>query len=518
MKLTPSLSIAFISALATSTNVYAAQQSNQRWFEIEVILFSQLGDKSLLKEDFTTEFGEVKLNRPRDLLSPYLNPVLSSLKTLVPTCGETYPRPYLEQSAELSSPVTVSPLWYIDERELTQEEVFDFQQRDQVVVSQNNEFGFTSSTSNESYQSVESVDDLFNDTTQENFEQLNTLTDEVFVSSLTPEQQLALQEQVAQAQAAFSDIQFNYQLTLPKSVCNLSDEVINQLSAEIKDFDPDGFNVANMPSKIWRYEDKFSKQPYLLNDSSLELHDIVLQLKRSRNFRPLLHVGWRQPAISKRRSRPMRLFAGENFAYAYQQSMEQYEEQIRLNEEADALAQITADAKQNQLSGNQLIDADNETYFEDNTQVSDETALSQVTIPEPLHLVDTPNPLYTIIDQLEKGDIDQSEALASLHQTTTIDELALIKPVQPEVDWTIDGLFNVHLNHYLYITAEFDVANKTLAQHQTALLTNPDDQVKAIRFSQNRRVISKEVHYFDHPYMGMIVKIRRYKVPTKPES
>ena len=38
------------------------------------------------------------------------------------------------------------------------------------------------------------------------------------------------------------------------------------------------------------------------------------------------------------------------------------------------------------------------------------------------------------------------------------------------------------------------------------------------RFSQNRRVISKEVHYFDHPYMGMIVKIRRYKVPTREEE
>ena len=52
----------------------------------------------------------------------------------------------------------------------------------------------------------------------------------------------------------------------------------------------------------------------------------------------------------------------------------------------------------------------------------------------------------------------------------------------------------------------------TAADNNTVIA--PATQAKAIRFKQDRRVISGEVHYFDHPYMGMIVQIRPY---TKPE-
>mgnify|MGYP000673678348 FL=1 len=34
-------------------------------------------------------------------------------------------------------------------------------------------------------------------------------------------------------------------------------------------------------------------------------------------------------------------------------------------------------------------------------------------------------------------------------------------------------------------------------------------------FKQDRRVISGEIHYFDHPDIGMIVQIRRFD-PSKP--
>ena len=147
----------------------------------------------------------------------------------------------------------------------------------------------------------------------------------------------------------------------------------------------------------------------------------------------------------------------------------------------------------------------------------DELTAGQSSIETSLPIVDKAHPFSEVINTLQQGDISPQDALAELTVDDSSDPLAqLVMPVAPEVDWTIDGLFNVHLNHYLYITAEFNVANSSLAAHETALLSDPEHQIKAVKFSQNRRVISKEIHYFDHPYMGMIVQIRRYKVPTKP--
>jgi len=90
-------------------------------------------------------------------------------------------------------------------------------------------------------------------------------------------------------------------------------------------------------------------------------------------------------------------------------------------------------------------------------------------------------------------------------------------------------LFRVHLSHYLYITADFNISSLTGAELATKKLTTnnlsqaagsqSDEQPwHSIPFSQNRRVISGEVHYFDHPYMGMIVQIRRYKKPDPIEE
>ncbi|WP_024597374.1 CsiV family protein, partial [Pseudoalteromonas sp. AC163] len=73
-------------------------------------------------------------------------------------------------------------------------------------------------------------------------------------------------------------------------------------------------------------------------------------------------------------------------------------------------------------------------------------------------------------------------------------------PDQSKAEWELDGLFKIHLRHYLYITANFDISQK---------LENGD--IESARFSQFRRVISGEVHYFDHPRMGMIVQIRKFK-------
>lgn len=83
----------------------------------------------------------------------------------------------------------------------------------------------------------------------------------------------------------------------------------------------------------------------------------------------------------------------------------------------------------------------------------------------------------------------------------------LINPPEPLFDqvqaplthWELDGLFKIHLRHYLYINANFDITEK-----------QDNGELESARFSQFRRVFSEDIHYFDHPRMGMIVQIRKF--------
>ena len=67
------------------------------------------------------------------------------------------------------------------------------------------------------------------------------------------------------------------------------------------------------------------------------------------------------------------------------------------------------------------------------------------------------------------------------------------------------------------IIADFNMLNLTLAEQET-IKRRPNSQLdlQTISFKQHRQVISTETHYFDHPYLGMIVQIRRHDGPKSP--
>ncbi|WP_299789667.1 peptidoglycan binding protein CsiV [uncultured Shewanella sp.] len=88
--------------------------------------------------------------------------------------------------------------------------------------------------------------------------------------------------------------------------------------------------------------------------------------------------------------------------------------------------------------------------------------------------------------------------------------------------WKLDGTLNIYLNHYLYVETALNLREegvKTLGimQDNTHLnetlesVTSPF--LFAIPLTQNRRVRSDEIHYFDHPNMGMILQIRKMEQP-----
>ena len=161
----------------------------------------------------------------------------------------------------------------------------------------------------------------------------------------------------------------------------------------------------------------------------------------------------------------------------------------------------------------------NKALYSDTTVVEElsEEILKQQALAERLQelIVKLPN-LPTKTSHL-LNEVNKDIAITNTMLTSTN---MLEAPIKPPQDWTLDGFLKVEVDFYLHITADFNVMNMSLAQRATQqLLPVSNDQepaqLKTINFKQDRRVRSKEIHYFDHPYMGMIIRILPHKKPIE---
>ncbi|MFT6925578.1 MAG: hypothetical protein ACJAZP_001162 [Psychromonas sp.] len=108
---------------------------------------------------------------------------------------------------------------------------------------------------------------------------------------------------------------------------------------------------------------------------------------------------------------------------------------------------------------------------------------------------------------------------------------------QSENKWAVDGNFKIYLDHYLYIDSQFIIRQKTvqekikpqiapvqnsnilesengveiidLNRDANRVENNQEIVIKEALFDQRRRLRSEEIHYLDHPLMGVIVQIRK---------
>ncbi|WP_394392398.1 peptidoglycan binding protein CsiV [Shewanella woodyi] len=88
--------------------------------------------------------------------------------------------------------------------------------------------------------------------------------------------------------------------------------------------------------------------------------------------------------------------------------------------------------------------------------------------------------------------------------------------------WELDGTLNIYLNHYLYVEAALNLREEGTKEIDTSssYLNETVEQsnkvtpfLYAFPLTQNRRVRSDEIHYFDHPKMGMVLQIRKMEQP-----
>ena|GEM_PF-441831 len=213
----------------------------------------------------------------------------------------------------------------------------------------------------------------------------------------------------------------------------------------------------------------------LLDNAQLQFSEQRQKLQDHAAFTPLLHLAWRMPVKSKNKSQAIHLFAGKNLASAMQQAK-------------SVNTQAFNNSEDNGQQTAQLVTGSEENLANNNTQTA--------------QLADK---------------------------------------------WGIDGNLNIYLEHYLFVDSQLTVRQLTTQQIKATKkpplfeVVKSENNVEVIKpstadepeeeqletvinetlFAQNRRLRSSEIHYFDHPLMGMIIQIRKIdnqEQTTQPES
>ncbi|WP_333606922.1 CsiV family protein [Arsukibacterium sp.] len=205
---------------------------------------------------------------------------------------------------------------------------------------------------------------------------------------------------------------------------------------------------------------------YLGASEDLQLTELATKIQRQRQHQLLLHTLWRQAPVTERRALPSRWFSGRNFSQQFdywgQPLAAQYEAELPLSPlQPEAIATESA--------------------------------------------ADMFSSIESLLQQLEAGSglppLAQ-QALAIEPQQNLISNL-------PDQVWQLDGLFKLHLDHYLFVNTEFNLRRLHPAKQ--------GPELKTIYVKHNRRVISGELHYLDHPHLGIVLQIRRFEPPSNPE-
>ena len=431
---------------SVSSSVLATQTKKpERWFEIEVILFKQLGDKKVLKEQFPDGVSSTSLPQYKDyfdLLSSNIQPDLTGIKQFMPLCSDKETPDNIIASLPKISP----PFSY-------------------------------------ALKEIEQVDSAYiPDFLKENNSAIALVLD--------------LQDQLTDPLFSTQDICI---ITHEDFENLLSDEQLAYVQL-------DGFDVKALPSKIKASGIHIDNSPYLIANESLVLADIKQRLQWSKEFKPLLHFGWRQVGVTRNKAIPLKLFAGKHLDYQYQQALHDYQSMLNKTKLAEQLSSLQEfDSELVQKEQNKSIDIEIK-----------QQKLAQV-FSEFDKLEDTPT--NQLIDEL---NLQTFEMLIDNNEIN-IKKNASLKtnkpPVEPLQPWFLDGFFKIHLDHYLYITADFNILSQPLDENKSSAANSSanNPNVKLINFSQNKRAITGEIHYFDHPYIGMIVQIRRFD-PNKPKD
>ncbi|WP_163133537.1 CsiV family protein [Agarivorans sp. Alg241-V36] len=245
----------------------------------------------------------------------------------------------------------------------------------------------------------------------------------------------------------------------------------------------------------------------MLSKEQLELNEEFAKLTQHAAFTPLLHLGWREIVAPRNRAKHYQVQAGEDFSTRFNQegrllgsvsfSNEQYVEESQsfdlaaenislFDEPATAVGAYDVEPEPEpaiwELEGGIRVYLQHYLYIE-----------SELLLKRPVEvelLLNEPEP------QLEQpAELPPQQTVIAEETTVEVpDNVAVAEVVVPNEEQQVV---------VLSADAETVEQGSLISEYQT------EEQLHSFKFDQKRRVRSGEIHYFDHPLMGMLIQIRR---------
>ncbi|MFC3121629.1 CsiV family protein [Agaribacter flavus] len=211
--------------------------------------------------------------------------------------------------------------------------------------------------------------------------------------------------------------------------------------------------VKQTPTRLFVEGEYADGQHRVLDKSNLKMESFVESVFKQRDIAPLLYTIWRQQVVfGEKNARFIKVFAGEKIK----------------------------------------LDADKQAESEPDIELLDDTEETFIQI------------LSSIKQELGSGKpVEWNTENTELDSTSNI--------TQDFSAFELEGLFKVYLEYvgrvpYLHIDSEF-------MHYRLKLDASGNKHIQSFPFKQRRRIISKQIHYFDHPAIGIIVRLHRYQVP-----
>jgi len=223
-------------------------------------------------------------------------------------------------------------------------------------------------------------------------------------------------------------------------------------------------NISMVPVYLQQPAIGITQSAHLLDDGKLALIDYAKKLFSQRDISALSHIAWRQPVFfGEDNASFYRIFAGEK---------------LKLPKQAPLTYESLKQKYDPELKN--IIDQNSETFFAELKQQLSE---------------DKP------VNWENRASVKANESTS----TNSIDDV-----------WELDGKVKVYLKYinrvpYLHIETEFEF-------HELQLNSFGEAEIEQYPFKQRRRVISKQIHYFDHPKMGIVIQLQRYEKPKEEDN
>ena len=536
---------ALLSTSVLTQSVHAAEQ--EWWFDVEVIIFKRDVDAGDISEKFKQSLLEQPTSDVLDLITPYLNPNLSYMRAGLPYCRVSNRLAVKTQyEQDFTFPLAV-PETKESSAPLTDKQLEQQAQQSGLHLSVNSDesteytIQFDVASTNINAQPTNTVSSIQSADTSSDVENIIPFDS---AQNISPD--LALETN--------TDIPGEFDLVRPpikvefiewqipsEFLCAYAEQIdpsfasMNALKEDVTIAQLDN-PIKRVPVTINGIEWQKKRSAFLLPTSTMYMRELYEKIKSQRDITPILHLNWRQEVkFSRGKGQTFRLFAGENFAQKFDANglliIDDTDSLFdKLNQPTDdfyipkqELARLTPEQQQDLLtpvSGKESEAVTDDLLTRIAAALADETPIN----------------------------LDQADVKAN--QQNTITDSVTLKEL-----WQLDGGITVYLRNinrvpYLHIDSTLDFRQAifdpdqvqqikslpTSLPDQIAIIVNelqqpdlfqpnsqkPNSQkpnfLQSVNFNQLRRVISKQIHYFDHPLFGMIVRLNRYRWPEEEKQ